>query len=402
MWTGQPPKEGETLPDTIVAFKPPVLHTKVPGKLGSKLSTRLAAILSFGETPPALRTRRTTVIQLPSTSAQSWVLKVSAHWNYTEDPWERLVKKPWYFLRRWLQPVAADSTDMIGDTWAWKTEGSSVIKGYVRIFDAHLAASLLSASGSKRGCSAWFVDPVGSPPPGVTATKILWSPWQPDESWQGYHQRVHAEASSNIVLGYKQLGIRVCETDARYVAHSRLWSLRWLPKMATRIDANIMLSSMGFMEIDLADKHTRRQGTVFTFRAKRDDSLEIVQGCFDAGDGPSDVQAILETKRCGRFQSEKPLAVERKVQYRSRADAGDAPKSYYDFSVSPSDDALWESWQGDVLEAEGDATQDKASFGWQDGAEGDGAAAPPPCRIRSRVISLLWLGTALRKNRWDH
>ena len=97
---------------------------------------------------------------------------------------------------------------------------------------------------------------------------------------------------SSVVLGHKQLGIRLSHSDACYELPARTWSLRWLPKMATRTDANILLFSMGFVETDMVDKFTCRQGSAWAFRAKREDGLEIVQRCCDAGDGVVDVQAI--------------------------------------------------------------------------------------------------------------
>ena len=54
---------------------------------------------------------------------------------------------------------------------------------------------------------------------------------------------------------------------------------------------------------------------MWTFRAKHEDSLEIVQGWCAAGDGVVDVQAMLEARRRGHTLPEKPLASERKITY---------------------------------------------------------------------------------------
>ena len=72
---GQPPKQDASLPEATPDFKPSVLHTRVPGRFGSKLSTRMALVVGFGDAPTALRTRQSTVIGLTGTPTQSWVLK---------------------------------------------------------------------------------------------------------------------------------------------------------------------------------------------------------------------------------------------------------------------------------------------------------------------------------------
>ena len=183
------------------------------------------------------------------------------------------------------------------------------------MFDANLAAVLLQHSGATRGGVTWFTDPVGPLPNGFYGNKIMWIPWQNDESWSSYLERVHKESSNGVALGRRQLGVRLRETDARWVPPPRLWSVRWLPSNLTGYDLGILLSGMGFCELETSEKIVLRQGAVWTFKAKRQDDLQVVQGRFDAGNGEVEVQAILEAKRRGGDLPTTRLANERRVNF---------------------------------------------------------------------------------------
>ena len=121
----------------------------------------------------------------------------------------------------------------------------------------------------------------------------MWIPWQNDESWSSYLLRVHKESSNGVTLGRRQLGVRLRETDARWVPPPRLWSVRWLPSNVTGNDPGILLSG----------------------KAKRQDDLQVAQGRLHAGNGEVEVQAILEAKRRGSDLPTTRLANERRVNF---------------------------------------------------------------------------------------
>ena len=57
---------------------------------------------------------------------------------------------------------------------------------------------------------------------------------------------------------------------------------------------------MGFCEFQVREKLVRRQGAAWTFRAKRDDELEVVIGAYeDEAERAVEVQAMLESKSVG-------------------------------------------------------------------------------------------------------
>ena len=85
--------------------------------------------------------------------------------------------------------------------------------------------------------------------------------------------------------------------------------------LATRADASVLLSSLGFMELEVVDTYTRRRGLMRTFRAKRVEDLEIVQGCCNAGHGVVDAHSMLQIKRWRKILSMQALASERKIMY---------------------------------------------------------------------------------------
>ena len=241
------------------------------------------------------------------------MIRVTADWHYNKEPWDDLLKKPWGPLRRWVYSHLPDA-DQIGDTWAWKQVGRSAVQGLLKVYDSNAAAVLLNASGSTRNGGTWFTDPVGEPPAGFQATKILWSSWREPENWMQYLHRVKSEASNGVVLGNRQLGIRL-----RAAIRSSGTDVDDSVAASSGIDTNIVLSGMGFVEVELVTKVTRRQGSAWSFRAKREDTLELVQGFFDGGDGAQEVQAMLESRRRGQTCQEFNLGSERRVSYSAGA-----------------------------------------------------------------------------------
>ena len=68
------PAVGESaLPEAVADFRPVLSHCRVPGKLGPKLQTRPATLLSFGSGPPRLRSRAAPAVKLVSKNSSSWV-----------------------------------------------------------------------------------------------------------------------------------------------------------------------------------------------------------------------------------------------------------------------------------------------------------------------------------------
>ena len=122
----------EDFTQAIQDFKPGVTACRVPGKLGTKLQTRQATLLTCGESPPKLRTMQSNVVKLPAYSAnRGWVIRVSAQWHYTRGDWQALQKHPWKSLRRWIAAFAPDAKQDLGDTWRWQQNDNSVVQGYL-------------------------------------------------------------------------------------------------------------------------------------------------------------------------------------------------------------------------------------------------------------------------------
>ncbi|CAE6924370.1 unnamed protein product [Symbiodinium sp. CCMP2592] len=236
-------EEESALPEAVADFKPVLSHCRVPGKLGPKLQTRPLPYYRLARSRPGF----------VSKNSSSWVLRVTADWHYTCDDWQLLQKQPW-------RPTV--------------TLGVGVVLA--------VQSSLPTLLALLR--------------PAFTLPK--WISWDAADRWDAYLRTTRAQGSSGVVLGARQLGVHVRESDAQWQAPARTWSIRWLPQSFTHSDLGAMLSSMGFCEFQVLGKLVRRQGAAWTFRAKRDDQLEVVIGAYeDEAERAVEVQAMLESKR---------------------------------------------------------------------------------------------------------
>ncbi|CAE7723733.1 rbcL [Symbiodinium sp. CCMP2592] len=206
--------------DLMESYGMVVAHTRIPGKLGSKLSIRSCNLFGFGADWPRLRTKNAPTVTL-DTARESWVLRLSAHWKYNHTDWSKFRKQPGALARRWMQAVLPVASDNIGDSWHWQ-EGRDGLQGLVRIFDPDPATAVLQASGSSHVDSVFFADPVGAPPPGFDDLKVLWLPWNGDESWFERSfwtfRALRADGLELVQGAYEQGGI---ETEVQAVLEVR-------------------------------------------------------------------------------------------------------------------------------------------------------------------------------------
>ncbi|OLP82659.1 hypothetical protein AK812_SmicGene36673 [Symbiodinium microadriaticum] len=202
------------------------------------------------------------------------------------------------------------------------------LRGLIRVFKLDVALQLVKLSGSldpSDRAFRWFVQ--GVSPETVEPHSVAWMPWNDEESWTDYMNRVRQQDSMGVVAGSHQLGLRVRQGDPRLQSKPAVWLLDRVPSGWQPQDVLELLMELMFSDVELMEKTWSRVGTTWKFRATRTDAQSVVQGVIAAEDGDAlemtATKAAITKKSKGRAQ---PLRQERRVSYaatgQSVTDAG--------------------------------------------------------------------------------
>ena len=321
------------------------LRIRVPGVLRGAVQSRWCWTKTVGE-GPELKARHTVVsdnlrkkcVTVPEKGASrgrnrpnaGYVIRMMAPLSFQSCSWHQwntLTQQPGTFARQWATRVLPGCSSHLGDTFKFEIQDQQ-LRGLIRVFKLDVALQLVKLSGSldpSDRAFRWFVQ--GVSPETVEPHSVAWMPWNDEESWTDYMNRVRQQDSMGVVAGSHQLGLRVRQGDPRLQSKPAVWLLDRVPSGWQPQDVLELLMELMFSDVELMEKTWSRVGTTWKFRATRTDAQSVVQGVIAAEDGDAlemtATKAAITKKSKGRAQ---PLRQERRVSYaatgQSVTDAG--------------------------------------------------------------------------------
>ena len=174
-----------------------------------KLTMRTVCVLTAGSSPATLDNRLSTPLvvaqppaELKTQRANTYVARLTLDRAYCGDSWEKILKSPGKFARTWIGALGIAQLAIV-DTFGFAQVGNLI----------------------------YFVDIIGSNRDVVLKedVAVTWVPWQPDETYVAYRDRVCREAKLGLVLG-RGLGQRVLASDPAYKKQPTVWWARAAPE----------------------------------------------------------------------------------------------------------------------------------------------------------------------------
>ena len=202
----------------------------------------------------------------------------------------------------------------IGDSFHFEIRNQRDIRGMFRIHDQDTALALLKASGTRHSEDGqrWFVEAVsettGLPP------SVLWIDAIEGESWDVYACRVRRMSSAGVIAGRYQLGIRADSQDSRLETRASVWRIDNVPKSWQFDAVDELLEKLGFSQVEVIAKESRKHFTSWLLRAKHDGPDVVMQPMVSVHDCP-DILELAITKEARRRQV-NPKAVKLKQEKR--------------------------------------------------------------------------------------
>ena len=256
--------------------------TAVPGRVDGRLVLRKLWIITSGSSAAALCTKESQPLQVSTRPpkphvqrASSVVVRFVFDQNYNLN-WEKIVKKPGHFARLWASGFGIAQGSIL-DTWGWQLEGSTQVRGLLRVDSIAAARTLWERSGfTAGGCSA-FINLLGDFKDKERKDfRVQWVPWVPKERYTEYLRRVQGLAKHGIVLG-RSLGIRLAADDPALRESPCLWRARAIPVHWQLEHVTALMHDVGFREIQVQSKHRSKHGADWLFKAMRRDGSDVVQ-----------------------------------------------------------------------------------------------------------------------------
>ena len=247
------------------------LHN-VPGKLGGKLTPRLAFVWPVCGTSPSLKREKQVSPDKP-TAPTTCVVRVSTEARFFEESaWNKLHSKPAAAMQQWLaNQVPKEVARKVFDMWGWGEQGSggrSVITGLMRVEEAILP-SLLTCSGKK----AWFVEPLKW----QTPCSVTWVKQEKQESNSDYCDRVSGMASTlGVARGLRSLGVRQPQTSGP-VNKERFWKVTGAPREWGLEVLQKQLINMGLQDVSERSRKTQGKTTNWWFKAITPQDLDFFE-----------------------------------------------------------------------------------------------------------------------------
>ena len=284
---------------------------RVPGLLQQRISTRALWMTRSSSQAPALRTQMAVLRTISVKKSKSWVLRCSISWHYSPRAWHDMKASPATGFRQWAAHCGAGSQPGIMlDTWGWQETAGGNLQGLARIGDLNACRLLLNMSGRSHGDVTWFTDIAGQVET-EPRLRVVWQDWRDGERWAGYLKRAQDCTSLGLVLGRRQLGLRVKDDDPRWQQRPCSWKVDGLPQEKV-VD---ILKDLGFQAIDVHGHNPRGRTKVWCAKATRSDDLDVVQTELQM-DGLRPVQLTV-TKEAKTFKGLPawPLKPERRGSY---------------------------------------------------------------------------------------
>ena len=318
------------------------IKKRIPGNASGAVQCHMCWLRSFGDAP-VLQTKA--VAPTPSLQAKlvnakaarqpghrgGYVVRLKAPLCFQEctwPQWNQMVADPGAHARHWCHSVLLGCAKQLGDTWSCQMQGTD-LGGLLGVRKLDVAMALIKLSGAldpTEQTQRWFVQGVSDDT--VEKHEVVWLDWIEGETWAQYAARVRRQDSLGTCYGKHQLGLRVRPGDSRIVRKPALWTLDKVPDACEPDDVLTILSEMDFHQVTLEEYEWSRGGTVWKFRARRDDTLTLVSASFQTEEGDVELHAIKAAARQKTHSRTWQLNREQRVSFGAWNDGNptDIPK----------------------------------------------------------------------------